>query len=60
MDKEEKQIDINIDEKDNRAIEYNYDSLGDPTSDSYGSFEDYFNKCMRESRILEETKKNKN
>ena len=41
MDKKEKQIDINIDGKDNKASGYNYDSLEDPTSDSDGSFEDY-------------------
>ena len=41
MDKEEKWIDINIDEEDNRAIWYNYDSLEDLTSDSDGSSEDY-------------------
>ena len=56
MDKEEKWIDINIDGEDNRTIGYNYDSLEDPTSDSDGSFEDYW-IIAGESWILEKTKK---
>ena len=56
MDKEEKWIDINIDGEDNRTIGYSYDSLKDPTSDSDGSFEDYW-IIARESWILEKTKK---
>ena len=50
MDKKEKWIDIDIDRENNRVIGYNYDLLDDPTSDRL------FDKCMRESWILEEAK----
>ena len=51
MDKKEKWIDIDIDRENNRVIGYNYDLLDDPTSDRL------FDKCMRESWILEERQK---
>lgn len=51
MDKKEKWIDIDTDRENNRVIGYNYDLLEDPTSDRL------FDKCMRESWILEERQK---
>ena len=56
MDKKEIWVDIKIDGEDGTTIEYNYDSLEDPTSDSDGSFEDYW-IIAGESWILEKTKK---
>ena len=44
MDGQGEQVDINSNWKDDRTMEYPYDSLEDPTSDSDGSIEDYLMK----------------
>ena len=54
MDKEDKWININIDGEDNRAIEYNYNSLEDPSSDSCrtsGATNSPNSNCCQERRI---------
>lgn len=46
MDEEEKWVDINIDREDNRAIEYDYNSLEDSISDNDGSAERLFDETI--------------
>lgn len=46
MDEEEKWVDINIDGEDNRAIEYDYNSLEDSISDNDGSAERLFDETI--------------
>lgn len=56
-DKEKEWVDINTNGENNRATRFDSHSLGDPTSDSDTSVEDYFMKQW-ESWNLEERKGN--